>query len=452
MPMTALDIYKVLPKTNCGDCGVPTCLAFAMQLATKKAGIDDCPHATDEAKSALAGAEAPPIRLVSVGPEAQCIVMGKETVFFRHEETFYHPTALAVRVRSDKPEDELRTALERVKALVFDRVGQYVRVELVAIEDADGDADRFAAAAAMATEMELSLVLISSSPAVIEAALPGLAGQRPLLDAATSESWEAMTALAKTHGCPLVVRGQDMDELAELATKVADQGVTDLVIDSGARGLAPTLRDLTQIRRLALRRRFKPVGYPALAVVTAEDPLDQVNEAAAYISKYAALVYVDELEPWQALAMVTVRQNIYTDPQKPIQVEPGLTTIGTPDASSPVLVTTNFSLTYFTVEADVESSHVPAWVVVVDTEGQSVMTAWAADRFSAETIAKALETSAVAEKVDHKRCIIPGGVAAISGKLEEASGWEVTVGPRESAGIPAFMRTEWRQPKPALSS
>ncbi len=186
MPMTALDIYKVLPKTNCGDCGVPTCLAFAMQLATKKAGIDDCPHATDEAKSALAGAEAPPIRLVSVGPEAQCIVMGKETVFFRHEETFYHPTALAVRVRSDKPEDELRTALERVKALVFDRVGQYVRVELVAIEDADGDADRFAAAAAMAAEMELSLVLISSSPAVIEAALPGLAGQRPLLDAATS--------------------------------------------------------------------------------------------------------------------------------------------------------------------------------------------------------------------------------------------------------------------------
>ena len=225
----------------------------------------------------------------------------------------------------------------------------------------------------------------------------------------------------------------------------------DLVIDSGARDLATTLRDLTQIRRLALRRQVRPFGYPAVAVVTAEDPLDQVTEAAAYISKYAAMVYVEELEPWQALAMVTVRQNIYTDPQKPIQVEPGLATIGTPDASSPVLVTTNFSLTYFIVEADVEASHVPAWVVVVDTEGQSVMTAWAADKFNPETIAKALETSGVAEKVDHKRCIIPGGVAAISGKLEEASGWEVTVGPRESAGIPGWMRTEWRQPEPAAA-
>ena len=305
MPMTALDIYKVLPQTNCGDCGVPTCLAFAMQLATKKAGIDDCPHATDEAKTALAGAEAPPIRMVSVGPEAQCIVMGKETVLFRHEETFYHPTAIAVRIRSDKPEPELRAALERVKALVFDRVGQYVRVELVVIEDADGDAERFTAAAKMADEMELSLVLMSSSPAVIEAALPGIAERRPLLDAATSETWEAMAGLAKAHGCPLVVRGAELDELAELTAKVAAAGVEDLIIDSGARSLAPTLRDLTQIRRLALRRQFRPLGYPALAVVTAEEPIDQVTQAAAYISKYAAMVSVPELEPWQALAVVT---------------------------------------------------------------------------------------------------------------------------------------------------
>ena len=451
MPMTALDIYKVLPQTNCGDCGVPTCLAFAMQLATKKAGIDDCPHATDEAKTALAGAEAPPIRMVSVGPEAHCIVMGKETVLFRHEETFYHPTAIAVRIRSDKPEPELRSALDLVKALVFDRVGQYVRVEMVAIEDADGDPERFAAAAAMANEMDFGLMLISSSPAVIEAALPALGGRRPLLDAATAETWEAMAALANEHACPLVVRGADMDELADLTTKVAGLGVNDLIIDSGARGLRPTLRDLTQFRRLALRRQFRPVGYPALAVVTAEDPIDQMTEAAAYISKYAAIVLVDELEPWQALAMVTVRQNIYTDPQKPIQVEAGLTTIGTPDKTSPVLVTTNFSLTYFTVEADVESSHVPAWVVVVDTEGQSVMTAWAADKYNPETIAKALDETGVAAKVEARHCIIPGGVAAISGKLEEASGWKVTVGPRESAGIPAFMRTEWRQPEPAVS-
>jgi acetyl-CoA decarbonylase/synthase complex subunit gamma len=451
MPLTALDIYKVLPKTNCGECGVPTCLAFAMQLATKKSAIDECPYATDEAKAALAGAAAPPIRLVSVGPEQQCVVMGKETVLFRHEETFYHPTALAVRIRVDKPADELRASLERVKGLVFDRVGQYVRVELVALVDPDGDAARFATAAAMAAELDLAVVLSSSSPAVIEAALPALAGRRPLLDAATEDTWEEMARLAKAHGCPLVVRGRDLGSLAALTGQIAATGLTDLVIDSGARDMATTIRDLTQIRRLALRRQFRPLGYPALAVATAADPLDHVNQATAYVCKYAAVVMVDELEPWQALAIVTARQNIYTDPQKPIQVDAGLTTIGTPDAGSPVLVTTNFSLTYFTVEADTEASHVPSWVVVVDTEGQSVMTAWAADKFNAETIAKALAASGVADKVSHRRCVIPGGIASLSGKLEELSGWEVLVGPRESAGIPVFMRTRWRQAEPAVA-
>jgi acetyl-CoA decarbonylase/synthase complex subunit gamma len=451
MPLTALDIYKVLPQTNCGECGVPTCLAFAMQLATKKAAIDDCPYATDEAKAALAGAAAPPIRLVSVGPEEQCVVMGKETVLFRHEETFYHPTAIAVRVPTDRPEAELRAAFERIKELVFDRVGQFVRVELVALEDPDDDATRFAAAAKLATEMDLGLVLVSTRPETIEAALPALAGRRPLIDAATEENWEAMAALAKANGCPLVVRGTDLQGLAALTVKVAGLGLTDLVIDSGARGLPATIQDLTQIRRLALRRQARPLGYPAMAMVTASDPIDQVTEASAYIAKYAALVMVDELEPWQALAMVTARQNIFTDPQKPIQVDAGLATIGNPDASAPVLVTTNFSLTYFTVEADTEASHVPCWVVVVDTEGQSVMTAWAADKFSAETIAQALADSGVADKVDHKRCVIPGGVASLSGKLEELSGWEVLVGPRESAGIPSFMRTRWRQPEPAAA-
>ncbi len=310
--------------------------------------------------------------------------------------------------------------------------------------DPDGDATRFAAAAALTAEADLAVILSSASPAVIEAALPALAGRRPLVDAATGENWEAMARLAKDHDCPLVVRGTDMDELADLTTRIAALGLTDLVVDSGARGMAATLQDLTQFRRLALRRQFRPFGYPALAVVTADDPLDQVNQATAYVCKYAGLVMVPELEPWQALAIVTARQNVYTDPQKPIQVDAGLATIGTPDASSPVLVTTNFSLTYFTVEADTESSHVPSWVVVVDTEGQSVMTAWAADKFSAETIAKALADSGVAEHVDHRRCVIPGGIASLSGKLEELSGWEVLVGPRESAGIPVFMRTRWQ--------
>jgi acetyl-CoA decarbonylase/synthase complex subunit gamma len=452
MPLTALDMYKVLPKTNCGECGFPTCLAFAMQLASKKVAIDACPYASDEAKAALAGASAPPIRMVEIGPREQCIIMGRETVLFRHEETFYHPTAIAVRVRSDRAPAELRTELERIAALRFDRVGMMVRVELVALQDADGDAARFAAAARMATEMGLPLVLMSPATDVLAAALEAVATERPLIYAATADDWAAMGQLAKASGCPLAVRGQDLDDLADLTRKLAAAGVNDLVIDPGSRGLATTIGSLTQIRRLALRKQFRPFGYPALAVVTADDPLDAVTEATAYVCKYAALVITPPLEPWQALAIVTARQNIYTDPQKPIQVEAGLHTVGAPDETSPVLVTTNFSLTYFTVEADTEASRTPAWVVVVDTEGQSVMTAWAADKFSAETIARSLAECGVAERVAHRRAVIPGGVATISGKLEELSGWEIVVGPRESAGIPAFMRTRWKAAEAVASA
>ena len=446
MPLTALDIYKILPKTNCGECQVPTCLAFAMQLATKKVSIDDCPYASDDAKSTLAGAAAPPIRLVSVGPEVQCIVMGKETVLFRHEETFYHPPAIAIRVASDQPPETMRPALERISALQFERVGQHLRVELVALDDSSGDPGQFAAAATTASEMGVALVLMSEKPEVLGAAAEAVARDRPLIYAATHENWPAVADVAKKHRCPLAVRGRSLDELADLTARIAQAGVSDLVIDSGARGHAAALGDLTQIRRLALRRTFRPFGYPALAFITAHDPIDQVIEGTAYICKYASLVVApDDLDSWQALALLTARQNIYTDPQVPIQVEAGLHPVGTPDETSPVLITTNFSLTYFTVEGDTEASRVPAWMVVVNTEGQSVMTAWAADKFNAETIAKAILDSGVADKVAHRRAVIPGGIAPLSGKLEELSGWEILVGPRESAGIPVFMRTQWKQ-------
>jgi acetyl-CoA decarbonylase/synthase complex subunit gamma len=324
-------------------------------------------------------------------------------------------------------------------------------VELVALEDTTGDAGRLAAAARQASEMDLALVLMSDSPEVLGAAAAPIAKARPLLYAATAANWEAMAALAKTHKCPLAVRGRDLNELADLTAKIAAAGVTDLLLDSGARSQAATLQDLTQIRRQALRKTFRPLGYPAMAFVTAADPIDQVMEGTAYICKYAAIVVTGELEPWQALSLLTARQNIYTDPQKPIQVEAGLHAVGTPDEQSPVLVTTNFSLTYFTVEADTETSRKAAWLVVVNTEGQSVMTAWAADKFNAETIAKAIADSGIADRVKHRRAVIPGGIAALSGKLEELSGWQIMVGPRESAGIPAFMRTQWKQVAEAAS-
>ncbi len=443
MGLTGLDIFKQLPKTNCGDCGQPTCLAFAMKLAQKQASLDQCPHVSEEAKAALEGASAPPIKLITIGVGERALKVGNETVLFRHEETFHHPTGLAVVADASLPEDEFASRVEAIAGASFERVGQTLRLDAVAVR---GEGEEFVRAAEVAAERaDLPLILMNEDPARMEQALGSCAGKKPLICAATVENLDRMAALAKGAGCPLVVRGQGLDSLAELSQQAQAAGAGDLVLDSGARAPAQVLQRETAIRRAALRRRFRPFGFPTICFTDADDPQFEVLQAAGYIAKYAGVVVLSGLEPWQLLALMTVRQNIYTDPQKPVQIEEGLYQIGAPDEKSPVLVTTNFSLTYFTVEGDVEASRVPAWVVVVDTEGTSVLTAWAAEKFTAEIIAQRVKSFDVASKVGHRKLILPGHVAVLSGKLEEELGgeWKVLVGPRESSGIPSFLRSSW---------
>jgi acetyl-CoA decarbonylase/synthase complex subunit gamma len=444
MALTGLDIYKLLPKTNCGECGVPTCLAFAMKLAQKQTSLDKCPHVTDEAKAALDGAAAPPIKLITIGAGDSKIEVGNETVLFRHEETFYHPTALAVTADAALPENELVARTKLIAGLVFDRVGQRIGVNLVALKGGP-DAAQFAAAAkTVAANSALGLVLINDDAVAMEAAVKEVAARKPLIYAATPANADDMARIAKQHSCPLAIRAQGLQELAALSQKVQALGVSDLVLDSGAREPGKVLADQTLIRRAALRKKFRPLGFPTIVFTSAHSPEDEVVQATQYVAKYAGVVVMDAVEPWQLIAILTARQNIFTDPQKPIQLDAGLYQVGEPGADSPVLTTTNFSLTYFTVEGDVEASRVPSWIVVVDTEGTSVLTAWAADKFTADTIAAAIKKSGVEEKVNHRKIVIPGGVAVLSGKLQEASGWQVLVGPRESSGIPTYLKTTWQ--------
>jgi acetyl-CoA decarbonylase/synthase complex subunit gamma len=444
MALTALDIYKHLPKSNCGECGVPTCLAFAMKLAQKQASLDQCPQVTDDAKAALEGAAAPPIRLVTVGAGDGKVQVGNETVLFRHEETFHHQTGLAVAIDASLPDEEIAKKAKQVAALAFERVGQHLQVNLIALRDG-GDPAKFASAARIAAENAgLPLVLSTENPEAMQEALKACADGKPLLHAATEANAEQMAGLAKEHGCALAVKAEGLEALSALAEKVAGMGVQDLVLDSTATQMRRMLADQTFVRRAALKKRFRPLGYPTMAFTSGSDPYDDVMEASTYIAKYAGIVVLQNLEPWQALALLTVRQNIYTDPQKPIQMEAGIYEVGTPDEKSPVLVTTNFSLTYFTVESDIEASKVATWVVVVDTEGLSVLTAWAADKFTAENIAQQIKQSGIEQKVKHRKVVIPGGVAVLSGKLEEESGWNVLVGPRESSGIPSYLRSNWQ--------
>jgi acetyl-CoA decarbonylase/synthase complex subunit gamma len=212
------------------------------------------------------------------------------------------------------------------------------------------------------------------------------------------------------------------------------------VLDTGKKAVSEKIWDLTQIRRLALKKNNRNLGYPALVVVDNTDPYEEAMEAAAYISKYAGMVLIRGIEQWEALALLTLRQNIYTDPQKPLQIEPKLYHIGQVTEKSPVLVTTNFSLSYYTVLGEVEASKVPSYIISVDTEGMSVLTAWAAEKFTPEKISITIQKFGVEGTVKHKNLIIPGYVAVMSGDLEEQSGWKIIVGPKEAAGIPSFLK------------
>jgi len=442
MALSGLEIYKQLPKTNCKECGFPTCLAFAMKMAAGQVPLDKCPHVTAEAKAALESASRPPIQLVTVGTDANEVKIGNETQLYRHEEKFYRPAAVAVRVSDTLGESAIAQRADAIGKLCFDRVGTQIKVNLVAVCNESGDGGKFEQAAKLAAEKSgLACVLISATAGNLAKAAAVLSGQRPLLYISDVSEAEAAAAVAKDNGCPLAVRADGVEAFAELTPKLNSAGVEELILDPGTRGLKETLEALTLIWRLALKN-FRAVGYPAIAFSTAEDPTMQAIEASTFIAKYAGVVVTDAIQPWQMLPILTTRQDIYVDPQKPVAVEPKLNAIGEVGADSPVLVTTNFSLSYYSVEGEVEASRVPTYILSVDTEGTSVLTAWASDKFNAETITQAMKKSAIEEKVSHRQLVLPGLVAVLSAGVEDESGWSVQIGPKEASGIPSYLKKQ----------
>ncbi len=438
MGLTGLEIYKHLPKTNCKDCGSPTCLAFAMALAAGKASLDACPHVTDEAKEALDSASAPPIKLVKVGTGDYTVELGEETEIFRHDKRFFHPTGVAVLI-SDS--EDVAAKAEAYNALEFDRVGMHYVTDMVAVKNDSGDAAKFKEAVeTVAGKTEKAMILIAEDPAVMEGALAVVADRKPLVCAATADNYEKMVEVAKAKECPLVVKGDGLQATAELVEKIVALGYKELVLDSGARETSKVLADLTQFRRLAVRKKFRPFGYPTIAFTTKEDPREEVIQAGVYMSKYADVVVLKASEKQQLLPLLSWRANLYTDPQKPIAVEAKLYDVGDPGEDSPVYVTTNFSLTYFIVEGEVESSRIPSRILSVDTGGVSVLTGYADNKFSAEAITEAIKKAGLEDKVKHRKLVLPGYVAVLKGALEEESGWEVMVGPREASGITKFSK------------
>jgi acetyl-CoA decarbonylase/synthase, CODH/ACS complex subunit gamma len=442
MALTGLTIFKLLPKTNCGECGVPTCMAFAMKLAAKNAELSACPYASDEAKKTIGAASKPPIKLVKIGPAGAEVAVGNETVMFRHEKTFVHPTAIAVAFSDGQPLEELRHRTAEVREYCLDRVGEKLRIDLALVENTTGAVSPFVdAVKAVAGGTGRGIILQSDSAEAIEAALKALQGQRPLIHAATPENVEAIGALARQYKAPVVARAATAEALASLTTKLAAMGVEDIVLDVPADNPAAALQYNTVLRKMALRSNFEPLGYPILNFATGRDLASLVADASTYILKYASILVVDTLQYQALLPLMMLRQNIYTDPQKPIQVEPKVYPIGEAGPSSPVLVTTNFSLTYFLVSGEIENSGVPAHLAIVECEGMSVLTAWAAGKFNGAKIGAFIKASGIESQVSTRRIVIPGYVAQISGELEELlPGWEVVVGPQEAADLGAFLK------------
>lgn len=447
MALTGIQIYKLLPKTNCGECGVPTCLAFAMNLAAGKAELAACPHVSEEAKAELADAAAPPIRPVEIGIGERKLKIGGETVLFRHEKTFVNPPGIAVLVTDEMSDEDVAGRLERLKTLEYERVGLTLRADLVAVKSMAGDGGKFEALAGKVKDhTDAGIILMAEDAGVMEAGLKACADRRPLIHAATKENADAMAGLAKDHKCPLAVKGNGLDDVSELTTKLTDDGLNDLVIDSGAREVRKAFEDQIFIRRGALQKKYKPLGFPTITLPCemTDDPMKESMIASMFVAKYGGIVVLSDLQGHTLFPLLLARMNIYTDPQRPMATSAGIYEIGGPDENSPVLVTCNFSLTYFIVSGEIETSRVPAWLIVVDTEGLSVLTAWAAGKFGGDAVGALFKKCGIMDKVSHKKVVIPGYAAAILGDLEEELGdWEVLVGPRESAHIPAYLK-EWR--------
>jgi len=447
MPLTGIEIFKLLPKTNCGECGVPTCLAFAMNLATGKAELSACPYVSEEVKAKLQEAAAPPIRPVTIGVGDRALKVGGETVMFRHEKRFENPPGLAILIKDTMEHAEVDARLERFGQLQYERVGITLRPELVAVKDEAGDAAKFEALVNKVKQnSDGGIILMSDNPDILAAGVKACADRKPLIYAATKDNMDRVAELAKENACPLAVKASNLEELADLTAKLTEAGINDIVIDSGARTVRQAFEDQVIIRSAALAKKFKPLGFPTIVLPCemTDDPMKEAVIASMFVAKYGGIIVLSDFQGESLFPLLVERLNIYTDPQRPLATTQGIYEIGGPDENSPVLITSNFSLTYFIVSGEIETSKVPSYLLVMDTEGLSVMTAWAAGKFVADAIGPFVKKSGIMDKVKYHKLIIPGYAAAESGGLEEElPGWEILIGPREGSQIPAYLKT-WK--------
>jgi len=469
--LSPIDVYKLLPKTNCKECAEPNCMSFAARLVAREAVLTQCPAILQDkfkdAYSQLWELLKPPVKAVEIGSGDEKAVIGGEYVVHRHEFTYFNPTVIAVDVDDEMTDADLAERVRKISEFRYNYIGQELKLDSICIRSVSGDPKRLDSAVRQVMKnTRLPIVVACTDPAVVEPALAASSEKRPLIHAATRENWKEMADLALMYKCPLVVSApHDLALLRSMTKTLLDYGVSDLVLDPGTMpgdGFIDTLSDFTMLRIGAIKEKDETLGFPLLGTPIVAWQEKEVNPtlnewkesymASALISRYADLLIIHGLDGWATLPTAFLRQNLYTDPRKPVSVEPGVRSFGKPDEYSPVMFTSNFALTYYTVASDIENSRMDAHLLVVDSEGISVESAIAGRKMTADTVAEAIKRYELEKKVRHKVIIIPGRAARISGEIEELTGWKTLVGPMDSSGIPKYLETRWKEEKDKIRS
>ncbi len=445
MPISGSQIVKMLPgRRPCKECGFPTCFAFAMKLASGGVTVDKCPYLSEETKIKLIDLLAPPMKLVTIGSGENKLEIGNEEVVYRHEKTFVHPPGIALLISDKESEAKVAEKIKKLKELQFPWVGLTLKADLLALYFESGDKDKFLALVKKVyRESSAPMILISEDMDALFSARDICADRQPLLYPITKKNIEAAIPKIKEKPTPVGIRGGSVEELVPLTTKLKEAGIEDVVLDPGSKNSMEAIRDQTFIRRAAIKQGFRPLGYPTIALpcFMAKDGLKEIMAASILINKFAGIIVLSDFHQYSLLPTLVQRLNIYTDPRFPMAVEEKYYEVLEPDEYSPVLVTSNWALTYFLVSSAVEATKVPAYVCVKDSEGLGVLTAWAAGKFSGDSVGAFIKKCGVADRVKHRKLIIPGKVARIKGELEDALNleWEITVGPKETTGLGKFL-------------
>lgn len=462
--LSPIDIYKLLPKTNCKECGEENCMAFATKIVNREIQIDQClpllKEKNSKAYSQLKEMLKPPVKQVTVGIGDKAVNLGGKLVMYRHEFTYSNPTAIAIDVTDEMSEDEILNRINKTKNWNYEYIGYTLKLDMIAVRSTSNDPEKFKSVVKKIIQnTKLPLILCSLNPNVIEAGLMAAPKNRSLIYSATSENWKSMADLSLMYNCPLVVSApNNLSMLFSLTKTLLAYGIEDLVLDPGTfanEGLADTLNNFTMLRRSATKNGEELAGFPLMGIPmvawnekgSTADELIKWREAymaSSLIIRFADIIIMHGIDGWALLPTTVLRQNIYTDPRKPVAVDSGLKVFGTPDENSPVFFTTNFALTYYTVASDIENSKLNAYLIVVDTEGSAVDSGVAGRKLTAETVAEAIKETKIETKVKHKKIIIPGKASRISGEIEELSGWKVQVGPRDSSEIPKYLQEKWQ--------